>query len=536
MYQSYFGLKEQAFSIAVDPRYLYMSRQHQEALAHLLYGVQGGGFVMLSGEVGTGKTTIVKQLLSKLPKDTDIAIILNPMSNVIELLSTICDELGVSYYADDITIKMLTDALYDFLLTNHSTGRNTVLLIDEAQLLSPDVLEQLRLLTNLETSAKKLLQIILVGQPELNSLLAQPRLRQLSQRITARFHLKPLSAAETYAYIRHRLYVAGMPPDRDPFSDNIIKLVHEFTGGIPRRINVLCERLLIGAFGQSKSKIDKTIFEAAKSEVTYNVAEQPLHTHKYFLIPAAVGLCCIIFTALSMWVLMPSSTPSSPSHAVNIVSEPVKLPPKNTNQNAIHLDAPYVFDRMAAAQTDLFSHLNIIDKQTPNPCWSINSRYSCSKQKVSSWTELREVNRPAIITLDLPGKIRGYALVTAISTSYAQLSYFSQTGITYTKMPLVELGEKWTGDFLYVWYKPEGFTGQLVIGQNNPAVEFVAQQFAKIDQRSKPLTQNQFNDSLEKRVKIFQREYGLKSDGIVGKATLLKLNEVVQLDRTLNQI
>lgn len=226
MYQTYFGLKEHAFTIAVDPRYLYMSRQHQEALAHLLYGVQGGGFVLLSGEVGTGKTTIIKRLLEQLPENTDIAIILNPMSNVVELLTTICEEFQLSYIGDEQGVKTLTDTLHHFLLTNHSQGRNTVLLVDESQLLAPEVLEQLRLLTNLETNAKKLLQIVLVGQPELNTLLSQPRLRQLSQRITARFHLKPLSLEETHAYIHHRLDVAGMPSDRNPFTPRAIKRIH----------------------------------------------------------------------------------------------------------------------------------------------------------------------------------------------------------------------------------------------------------------------------------------------------------------------
>ncbi|HRH79166.1 MAG TPA: AAA family ATPase, partial [Cellvibrionaceae bacterium] len=217
MYHSYFGIEEQAFSIAVNPRYLYMSAQHREALAHLLYGVNSGGFVMLTGEVGTGKTTIIRCLLEQLPKHADVAMIMTPAASARDLLCSICDELAIDYLADETSLKILTDKLYEFLLTNHSKGRNTIVLIDEAQLLRVSTLEQIRLLTNLESNTQKLLQIILVGQPELNELLAKPALRQLSQRITARYHLRPLSQDETGAYIKHRLQIAGMPPGRQPF-------------------------------------------------------------------------------------------------------------------------------------------------------------------------------------------------------------------------------------------------------------------------------------------------------------------------------
>ncbi|HDY81655.1 MAG TPA: AAA family ATPase, partial [Halieaceae bacterium] len=216
MYYQYFGLTEAPFSIAVNPRYLFMSARHRDALAHLLYGVgAGGGFILLTGEVGTGKTTINRCLLEQLPDNTDIAIILNPALNAMELLASACDELGIVYDVDKHTLKTLTDSLHAFLLDNYDRGRKTVLLIDEAQHLDFDVLEQIRLLTNLETHSEKLLQIILIGQPELAQMLSQPQLRQLNQRITARYNLEPLNLDETGAYIRHRLEVAGMTSGRD---------------------------------------------------------------------------------------------------------------------------------------------------------------------------------------------------------------------------------------------------------------------------------------------------------------------------------
>ncbi|HEY7885314.1 MAG TPA: AAA family ATPase, partial [Cellvibrionaceae bacterium] len=271
MYHQYFGLSESAFSIAVNPRYLYMSGQHKEALAHLLYGVQGGGFVLLTGEVGTGKTTIIRSLLEQLPEQTDIAMVFNPMASVPEILGMICDELQVEYDKGQSSVKYLTDRLHSFLLNNHARGRNTVLLIDEAQLLSAEVLEQVRLLTNLETNTQKLLQIILVGQPELNTLLSQPRLRQLAQRITARFHLSPLGLAETRAYIAHRLQVAGLNAEKNPFTPAIVKKIHSFSGGIPRRINILCERILIGLYGHNQHLANNKIFTLAKKEVVGNL-------------------------------------------------------------------------------------------------------------------------------------------------------------------------------------------------------------------------------------------------------------------------
>jgi general secretion pathway protein A len=266
MYQKHFGLTGRPFSIAPDPRFLYMSQQHREALAHLLYGVgEGGGFVQLTGEVGTGKTTICRCLLEQLPGQVDMALILNPRVNAQELLASLCDELHIHYAKDTTSIKVLTDLLNAYLLDSHSSGRRTVLMIDEAQNLSAEALEQVRLLTNLETTREKLLQIILVGQPELRSLLAREELRQLSQRITARYHLEPISRQETAAYIRHRLQVCGA--SEPIFSESAIDLVQKLSSGVPRLINVLCDRAMLGAFVEGKRRIDVPIVRKAAGEV-----------------------------------------------------------------------------------------------------------------------------------------------------------------------------------------------------------------------------------------------------------------------------
>ena len=268
MYYRYFGLQEEPFSIAVNPKYLFMSARHRDALAHLLYGVgTGGGFILLTGEVGTGKTTINRCLMQQLPADTDMSIILNPALNAEELLATACDELGIEYDRENSSLKDLTDRLHAFLLENHRQGRNTVLLIDEAQHLQFEVLEQIRLLTNLETNTRKLLQIILVGQPELGTMLAKPELRQLNQRISARYNLKALDLKETDSYIRHRLQVAGLPANQELFPRAVVKAIYRKSRGIPRLINMLCDRTLLGSYGQNKSKVDLKMLQQAANEV-----------------------------------------------------------------------------------------------------------------------------------------------------------------------------------------------------------------------------------------------------------------------------
>jgi general secretion pathway protein A len=270
MYAQFFGLKHEPFSIAPDPRYLFMSERHREALAHLLYGLAGGGgFVLLTGEIGAGKTTVCRCFLEQLPKRCNVAYIFNPKLTVTELLKSVCDEFHIPVPArapGTETVKDFLDPLNEYLLRTHAVGQNNVLIIDEAQNLSADVLEQLRLLTNLETSERKLLQIILIGQPELREMLARPELEQLAQRVIARFHLGALSEPETAQYIRHRMAIAGMNAPL-PFDRPARERIHEWSRGVPRRINLLCDRALLGAYAEGKSRIDPAMIDKAATEV-----------------------------------------------------------------------------------------------------------------------------------------------------------------------------------------------------------------------------------------------------------------------------
>jgi general secretion pathway protein A len=318
MYNEYFGFKEAPFSIAPDPHYLYMTTQHREALAHLVYGLNSeGGCILLTGEVGTGKTTICRCLLEQIPELVNVALVLNPKVSEIELLESICDELKISY--PDISnrasnnvsnsVKTYIDRIYDFLLSSNRNNEKTVLIIDEAQNLSSEVLEQLRLLTNLETNQRKLLQIIILGQPELLDILSRPEMRQLAQRITARFHLRPLSKHEVKAYVSHRLAVAGQ--NIQLFPDKSIKLLYRLSNGIPRLINILCDRALLGAYVENQYAVNPATIKKAAKEVFGELKNVEQHKkNKQWLYPLAafVGIVVIPMAIIFYYINTDDST------------------------------------------------------------------------------------------------------------------------------------------------------------------------------------------------------------------------------------
>lgn len=492
MYHEFFGLKEPAFSIAVNPRYLYMSAQHREALAHLLYGIQNGGFVMLTGEVGTGKTTLVRCLLEQLPPATDMAIILNPMASAPELLSAICDELGIAY-ENSQSIKNLTDVLSQFLLENHRQGRKTVLLIDEAQLLKVPVLEQIRLLTNLETTTEKLLQIILVGQPELKAMLALPELRQLSQRITARFHLEALTLPETQVYIAHRLAVAGMSPGLVPFTPEVIRRIHRYSGGIPRLINVLCERLLLGAYAKHQYQVDSQVLRQSLAEVSganaaLQVKPQPLYRYGPWVV-------AIVTLLLAIWLWrLPLTNTALPPEPAALVAEP--SPALGESQEANDGVADEVVDDAGANELLLTDEALWALGWRDNPSalaelaslWPLASdgrlcgqaNYRCERQTLRSWDELRDINRPGLLTLLTAEKKAVYVLMIGLSETRVLLQKAGQVSAVSWE----QLSPWWSGEFLYAWSHPAGFPATLQQGDQGEAVTWLAEQFAQLDKQS----------------------------------------------------
>lgn len=509
MYHQHFGLREPPFSIAVNPRYLFMSPRHRDALAHLLYGVSsGGGFILLTGEVGTGKTTVNRCLLEQLPDTTDVAIILNPALSAVELLATACDELGIDYPAGNATLKQLTDALHRFLLDNHEAGRRTVLMIDEAQHLDFDVLEQIRLLTNLETHDQKLLQIILIGQPELSAKLARPELRQLNQRITARYHLEPLNVDETRAYIRHRLEVAGLPQGQSLFPASLVRDIHRRTRGIPRLINLLCDRTLLGAYGQRKSGASKKLVREAAAEVLGDTERKHLGTRLLGGLLVVILLVAVTMAAVLYW----------PSFA----TEPVVVAPAadmSSSSDESRALPPWLLPLADAEATFWRLTSDAIPPDQACPDQPL-AGLQCVQSTVATWEPLIALERPVLLMMQRPDRFASGTLVLQLQGTTA--SVWTPRGIR--ELPLADLADYWTGEARYWWRVPDGWQGPLTLGERSPAVAAVATLFARLDSQQQPLTDDRFNSALEDRVKIFQRAEGLKADGVVGERTLQRLN------------
>ncbi len=570
MYQKHFGLTERPFSIAPDPRFLYMSRQHREALAHLLYGVgEGGGFVQLTGEVGTGKTTICRCLLEQLPAHVDLALILNPRVNAQELLASLCDELNVAYARDTTSIKVLTDALSAYLLDSHARGRRTVLMIDEAQNLSAEALEQVRLLTNLETTREKLLQIILVGQPELRLLLAREELRQLSQRITARYHLEPISREETAAYIRHRLQVCGATEAL--FSDAAIDLVQSLSSGVPRLINVLCDRAMLGAFVEGKQAIDVPIVRKAASEV---LPEEGLQAPGLgWRWPAGVAL--LLGLGVGVYLLvgrgyapdLPARHPVAPAHSLALPAQersPDRPPPgasaepePETVPEALE-DTPRTGDdgtpQTAALQaqalaqalraTDLQRALVQSGPGAAAQAWAalyrlwgveanvVGEEQACAQapgvglrclQGAGSWTVLTQLDRPAIVFLISPEGRQVPVVLLELLGAQARI----QVAGTQQEVSVAELKQAWLGHYRILWKTPPKGSAVLRPGDRGSDVSWLRQRLQKVTGvaaiSSDPAY---YDDGLKEVVEEFQRSQGLQTDGVAGPHTLIHLNNL----------
>lgn len=523
MYLQYFGLREAPFSIAVNPRYLFMSHRHRDALAHLLYGVgAGGAFVVLTGEVGTGKTTINRCLLEQLPDNTDIAVVLNPALSATELLASVCDELGIEYPSGATTLKMLTDRLHRYLLDNHARGHKTVLLIDEAQHLGVEVLEQIRLLTNLETDSEKLLHIILIGQPELATMLGRPELRQLNQRVTARFNLEPLSREETSAYIRHRLQVAGLAPGADPFPPAVVRGIYRHSRGVPRVINLLCDRLLLGAYGRRATRVSPRLLRAAVSEVTGEGRAPAAGDRRLGWVIALLAIAAAT-AALLWWWRVTAAQPADSLASAGAVMSQARAPESGPQQVAAPgaLSDTVLHDRQQALSA-LWSLYT--DAAMPAAtCRDGNSgSLRCVSARADTWLELQALRHPLVLDLVSSERQARAALVIALEDDVALLA----TGNGVERVDLAALAPLWRGEYRYLWQAPPAFGRVLGPGDAGAAVAAVAGLFAKLDGQTQPLTTDRYSSPLEQRVRLFQRRHGLNDDGLVGEQTLRQLNRI----------
>ncbi|MEA3175281.1 MAG: ral secretion pathway protein [Gammaproteobacteria bacterium] len=547
MYTSFFGLAEKPFAITPDPRYLYLSERHAEALAHLLYGInESGGFIQLTGEVGTGKTTVVRTLLSRVPHHADVAVILNPRVTPVEFLLTICEELGLEIAdADRDSVKQMVDALNRRLLQAHAAGRRIIVLVDEAQNLSFEVLEQVRLLTNLETPTQKLLQIILIGQPELRDLLDQTELRQLAQRITGRYHLMPLSREETKGYVRHRLRVAGAA--EEIFTPAALTEVHRLSSGIPRVINVACDRALLGAYTQETRRITAALVRRAAGEV---YGRRFLPTWLGWM-AGGVGTLVLsagLFTAWQLWhvqitalltsVAVPTRAATVLQHAPTAAAAlPVAAPPAALPVSAATV-APAVaapplasiHDLLAAnsaSTTDTAAFRRLLSlwgtamADDKDPCGHARkSGLACLEQR-GSWAQVRALNRPAILTLTDDAGQRHRVVLSALDDKYATLDL----GEHNHRVALDDLSRDWFGDFTVIWKPKTLRTRLLSVGMQGDEVRWLRRSLNALGGgASDPEHADVFDEQLAIAVQNFQREHRLNVDGIAGLQTQVVLD------------
>ncbi|HEY9102291.1 ExeA family protein [Chitinimonas sp.] len=535
MYLSHFALSEAPFSIAPDPRYLFMSQRHQEALAHLLYGLGGeGGFVLLSGEVGAGKTTVCRCLLEQIPANCDLAYVFNPKLSAEELLATLCSEFRIALPAGPHSIKVLVDALNAFLLAGHAEGRHAVVIIDEAQNLSADVLEQMRLLTNLETNTRKLLQIILVGQPELDEMLAQPSLRQLAQRVVARYHLDALSRDEVASYVRHRLAVAGC--HRKLFPDRLIGALYRLSGGVPRLLNLLCDRALLGTYTEGRETVSRRTLQRAAREVLPVRRSQPQPVGRR-LAPVTLALSAVVALALTAaWWPRVEENPSkvtaatqaetpAPSKPQPKAAAPVPsaaVPAAGTSATAMPASPALAWPAsLPREQSADYAYAGLyqawgLSYTAGTPCGGGTS-LRCRTAR-GGLDELRQIDRPVVLYLSDGEEF--LATLLALDTQGATLDI----GGERLRVSPAVLASHWSGRYTLLWRAPEAAVEKVRPGDHGAAVNWLARQLQFADGQALAAGQAaEFDEVLRGRLKQYQLQQGLAPDGQVGVQTLVRL-------------
>jgi len=534
MYNNYFGLQDSPFSIAPNPHYLYLSPRHREALAHLMYGIQSdGGFILLTGEVGTGKTTVCRCLLAQIPGDVDIALILNPKMTALEMLATICDELGIAY-PSDASIKALVDNLNQFLLLSHQQGRKTMLIIDEAQNLAVDVLEQLRLLTNLETNQRKLLQIILLGQPELLTLLDRQELRQLSQRVTARFHLSALNRKEVSAYIAHRLSVAG--GHRVLFPESSINLVFKISQGIPRVINLICDRALLGTYAEEQAQVSRAIVNQAALEVLGDTQVRVAPTWPRTILFTGLTLLALATVTLLVITKHEPEPALLNADAARIAAPKVKPATKSLPAPTPVLDQMSTINGYSTPEPALSELLSAwgyseLSATQDNICEQIKQLGLACFSATGNLRDLIRMNRPT--TINLGDKIRpNWVALTALDDATQSADPAAGNKIAriqvgeqqhqIDQMALLASGEH---PFMLMWQTPAMYQQPLTLGDSGASVDWLVNRLTQVESGRSTLEAGYIFDlNLEQRVKAFQRAAGITADGIVGPRTWILLN------------
>jgi general secretion pathway protein A len=562
MYESFFGLKCEPFSVAPDPRFLYQSEQHREALAHLMYGLhRGAGFVLLTGEIGAGKTTVWRHFLDNLPPQFDVANVVNPRLGVHTLLARVCDDLRIELPAAGADVDLI-DLIHGHLLLAAARGRRTLIVVDEAQALSTDVLEQLRLLTNLDTSGGKL-QVLLIGQPELRTLLERPELEPLAQRVVARFHLAALPPAETARYIAHRMAVAGLEGPL-PFDDDALHRIHALCRGVPRRINVLCDRVLLVAQAAGRHRVGAADVDRAAAEVfgrrpaaaarsTPAVASgSRLAAGVVGVVGLAAGLVVLGPMALRAWA--PEHTPKPPA-ALAAVPVPTALAAAAPASRPAAPGAPAAASAplagsgpapaaSAAAMPPALQTLDTLFAASPadeqrawrelsglwgetlpagDPCAASTPQGLHCYRSRGGLGPIRQLARPGIVSLSDGQGRSAHVLLTGLSADRATVRF---SGADHT-VPLGLLAQAWRGDYATLWRAPPGYRPGELVTAGSPLAQWLAQRLASIDGQP---TSGLSDEALKARVFAFQLAHGLPPDGLAGPLTLMQLNQASGVD------
>ena len=567
MYTQFFQLKQSPFSIAPDPRYLFMSERHREALAHLLYGVgSGGGFVLLTGEIGAGKTTVCRCFMEQIPENCRLAYIFNPKLTVEELLQSVCDEFRIDAGPEALSVKGYVDAINAYLLASHAQGLNNVLIIDEAQNLSTEVLEQLRLLTNLETSERKLLQIILIGQPELRGMLARPELEQLAQRVIARYHLGSLSEAEVGAYVEHRLAVAGAA-SLAPFPRALMPQLHQLTKGVPRRINLLCDRALLGAYVENQHQVSRKILRRAAEEVfagegrsasgfaaaglsglAWGGAAAGSRRATWTYVAAGV-LAGAVLTGGAAWQLMPGArslgaapaasapatkpiTPAAASGhaqtgAAGAVLADAGRPVAQAAGSVAPAGAPTAqatsaeASRFEDAVQALAAQWGVELADGEGCAGAARQNLRCLQTK-GGLNEIRLLDRPVLIKLNDDPVRTSYAMLTTLDANTATLVI----GGKRETVQLPALEARFDGGFLTFWRAPRAWRDEVSQGDKGPDVDWLARRLAQLHGAKKPQDNQPLDGATLRLLREFQSSQNLKADGVAGPKTFIRLNQL----------
>ena len=563
IYLQHFALKREPFSIVPDPDFLYPSQQHRQAVAHLKYGLdREGGFILLTGEVGTGKTTLTRTMLQRIPAHVRVAYVLNSKLNETDLLASICDELAIKLQkSKNLSFsKICIDALNQDLLASHAKGQKTLIVIEEAQNLSADVLETLRLLSNLETNTHKLLHILLVGQPELLEILGQKQLRQLNQRVVSRFHLLPLDQSELPNYINHRLHHAGAAGPI--FDQGCIKMLFRLTKGVPRLINLICHQSLLAAYSLGAKSVSPALVKDASVEILSGLDNgKPSTSNKPLIV-----LLLLVLVMVSVFMFLPRSTLDSlallvavdkpnaeivTSKAENIVSNGTGPTAEDVNENYNELLVVNDLVADSVEQSDTLSFIveeSIIGSgftETSNPlvnllaAWSIASSevyspeafagiattFGLQSEKVTQaapWM-LNAIDRPGIVVLNENGGLLKSYLLTYIDDDSVTLKMKNGE----IDLDLDQFKDRWTGSFLYLWRPHKEFDLLMQGDTDKLAMSWLQEKLSMDDEGiEKVIAGGRYTEAVKDQVVGFQRRHGLKADGIVGRQTLMRLNEL----------